>query len=319
MKSAEKNNTIFYLFYLFFIVLIVEIFLRSYSYYFPVLQIEMWKYASFIKMQSQNSNIGHVHIPNQNIKLMGSDIRINSKGFRGPEITNHKDKIVTIGDSLTFGWGVEEQKTFSSLLQLKINSDLPNKFEVINMGVGNYNLSMSLNSLIENYNDLKPKMVILFLFINDAEPTPSYRTNFLSENSAFFTLLFSIYDTLRRLIFDDLNWKNYYLNLYTSDNQNFFNAFTKFGAFCKTMNIKCIVVNYPELRELKPYPFSHITDLVKNISNINNLYFYDLLPALENYSPPSLWVNSSDPHPNGFANEISMENFYNNYLKNILK
>jgi hypothetical protein len=314
----KLNNTALSFLYIFFLILLVEIFLRFYSYYFPVLQIEMWKYASFVKMQSYNSNIGHVHIPNQNIKLMGSEIRINSKGFRGPELSSDKDKIVTIGDSLTFGWGVEEQKTFSSLLQLKIDSDLPNKFDMVNMGVGNYNLSMSISNLIENYNDLKPKIVILFYFINDAEPIPSYNTNFLSENSAFFTLLVSVYDTLRRIFFNDLNWKNYYLNLYTSDNSNIYNSFVKFGTFCKTMNLTCIVVNYPELRELKPYPFDHITNLVKSLSNENNLYFYDLLPSLENYPPASLWVSASDPHPNGLANEISMDFFYNNFLKKIL-
>ena len=319
MKLNKKNNLAFYLIYISFSILLIEIFLSIYSYYFPVLQIEMWKYASFLKMQSANTNIGHIHIPKQNLKLMGVDVRTNSKGFRGPELSIDKERIVTIGDSLTFGWGVEEQKTLSSLLQVKIDSDLPNRFDVVNMGVGNYNLSMSINNLIENYQSIKPKIVILFLFINDAEPTPSYNTNFLSKNSAFFTLLSSVYDTLNRLIFDELNWKNYYLNLYSLSNSNFYNSFIKFGSFCKTMNMKCIIVNYPELRELKPYPFDNITNLAKNLSKENDLYFYDLLPSLESHSPPSLWVSSSDPHPNSIANEISIDTFYNNFFKKLLR
>ena len=55
----------------------------------------------------------------------------NSLGLRGPEIDSPKKhlRVLCLGDSVTFGWGVEEQNAYPALLQQKIMA------EVINAGV----------------------------------------------------------------------------------------------------------------------------------------------------------------------------------------
>ena len=61
--------------------------------------------------------------------------KTNSLGFRNEEIKKEKDKdiirIIGLGDSFTFGMGIEQKKTYLGQLQTNLISDL-NKIEVLN-------------------------------------------------------------------------------------------------------------------------------------------------------------------------------------------
>ena len=61
------------------------------------------------------------------------DVQINNLGFRGPNTTfeKHRKRVLLLGDSFTFGWGVEEQKTWIHLLSVKYLN-----IEFLNLGQG---------------------------------------------------------------------------------------------------------------------------------------------------------------------------------------
>ena len=93
----------------------------------------------------------------------------NSMGFRSPELENPKSKfrILCIGDSVTFGWGVEDQETYPALLQ----KQFPNT-EVINVGVP----------------ALKPEHVLSYvnIFIDTVQPDLvllAMRPNWMTPNA----------------------------------------------------------------------------------------------------------------------------------------
>jgi hypothetical protein len=48
----------------------------------------------------------------------------------------------------------------------------------------------------------------------------------------------------------------------------------------------------------------HITDLVHQEADQIGAQFIDVLPALSDAPPQSLWVSPGDPHPNAHANEL---------------
>lgn len=81
--------------------------------------------------------------PSQNCytKVGRKPVRINSHGTRGPEFSVPKPagtvRILSLGDSRTFGWGVGEAATYSSVLQaaLQQSSGQTSTVEVINAGV----------------------------------------------------------------------------------------------------------------------------------------------------------------------------------------
>lgn len=71
------------------------------------------------------------------------EYRINSKGLRESETTykipDDVFRIVLIGDSFTFGWGVPIEKHFPTLLEEQIKN-----IEVINMGAEAYGIDQEL-------------------------------------------------------------------------------------------------------------------------------------------------------------------------------
>lgn len=94
----------------------------------------------------------------------------NSLGYRGPEFEIKKPddvfRILMLGDSITFGWGVEDEQTFSYLLLgLLDNKYKGKKLEIINAGyydgysVDNYYAYLKSEGL-----KLDPDLIVLNLF-----------------------------------------------------------------------------------------------------------------------------------------------------------
>ena len=129
--------------------------------------------ALTLKVDSANPLVGHHHRPNAEARLMGVTVRTNTDGFRDDDYAverNGKRRIVFLGDSLTLGWGVEQADTFEHVLEARLDAIRPT--EVINLGVGNYNTTQELNLFLDKGAKYLPDQVVLFYFINDAEPVP---------------------------------------------------------------------------------------------------------------------------------------------------
>lgn len=79
-------------------------------------------------------------------------------------------RIVVLGDSWTFGQFVSTKDNFSERLEDMLNNDLrcsQKKIEVINLGVGGYDLEYSVEHFRLKGEKYKPDMVIWFLHTND--------------------------------------------------------------------------------------------------------------------------------------------------------
>jgi|SRR5215469_348846 len=114
------------------------------------------------------------NIPNgRNESYVGVPIRINSLGLRGPEISIPKEphtvRIVGVGDSITFGYGIAQENTFLSLLQTKLNqsSDQGQRYEVVNAGVEGTGLDYYFHFLKTEAPKLQPDIVLVNLCLND--------------------------------------------------------------------------------------------------------------------------------------------------------
>ena len=88
------------------------------------LDLEMWKYARDLKKVAADRELGHEHRPLGRARLMGVDVSINSKGLRDREIAVQRRpgvfRILMLGDSLTFGWGVPQDSTIPKLLEKRL-------------------------------------------------------------------------------------------------------------------------------------------------------------------------------------------------------
>jgi lysophospholipase L1-like esterase len=101
---------------------------------------------------------------------LGEDIRVNAAGFRGPEIDAPQagtTRVLTLGDSFTFGIGVAEEQTFPAALARALARSLGGAIEVLNGGVPGYNLFQETRALAARADALAPDVVVLGFVEND--------------------------------------------------------------------------------------------------------------------------------------------------------
>jgi len=273
--------------------------------------IEMWRYARELKKVSDIPGVGHEHSPGKTGIYMGIPVAINREGWRDIERTLAKKpgvvRIMMLGDSLTFGWGVAPDEVVSRRLEQRLNSRGDGEYEVLNTGIGNANTAMETAYFIHKGALYKPDIVVLNYFINDAEVTPKRKNNFFVENFYATVFLGGRYDILARRFFGRSDWQHYYRDLYAPDQPGWLaakRAIAELSAYCTTHHIKLVIIHYPELHQLAPYPFQDITDQVAAQARRLNIPFLDLLPFVRNEDPKSLWVTATDAHPNGRASAI---------------
>ncbi len=88
----------------------------------------------------------------------------NSKGYRmDHEVNPNKKTMVLTGDSLVYGFWVDDKKVVSA----KLNEMLGDDWEVINLGVGGYGTDQAFLRFIRDGLKHKPKVVVHTLFTND--------------------------------------------------------------------------------------------------------------------------------------------------------
>jgi hypothetical protein len=274
--------------------------------------LEMWKYARDVKQLANNPLIGHEHRSNSQARLMGVDVKINSKGLREREISYDRTpsalRLVMLGDSFTLGWGVPVEQTFSRRIE-RLYAARGIEAEVINAGVGNYNTIMEVNYFLNEGYKYRPDIVVLNYIPNDAEPVPPHgQPNPLMRVCVSCVFLFGRVDVLLREVSLRPRWEAYYLDLYRHGGApGWLNAKASIGKlaeYAQSHNVKLLIAHLPELRNLRHYPLQEITELVRQAAKENGAEFVDVLPELKDEHPGTLWVTPSDPHPNVRANEL---------------
>ncbi|MFL2770108.1 MAG: SGNH/GDSL hydrolase family protein [Rhodospirillaceae bacterium] len=272
--------------------------------------LEMWKYAKVLKEISDDPEIGHRHIPNTQAYLMGVNVKINADGLRDDPTSLASDelRVLMLGDSITLGWGVPHAQTVSAYLERNLESRLGQPVDVINAGVGNYNTAMEVAWFFKHGIVYEPDVIILNVFINDAEPMPIYKPIGFWERLLYSrVILIGAWDTISRTLFGGPSWDTYYRDLYADDSQAMQEmqaAIARLANFSREKDVPLVIVIYPELRELNPYPFPEVVEKLHQIAQAHGIQSVSLLPAVELEKPSSLWVTPPDPHPNAFAAEL---------------
>jgi hypothetical protein len=307
MKSAFKNLVLVAV-VLVVCALMLEVMTRLFVDDGVSYELEMWKYATDVKERDLRPEQGHKHGANRDTSLMSVGVRTNEFGFRGPPIPEKAPpgvaRIAFVGDSTTMGWGVAEKDTFANQVIARFQQQ-GRKVDGFNEGVGNWNTTQELTHFRDVGTRLKPDIVVLTYFINDAEPMPTYpKESWLDRHSAAWIVLNYRLDSLIRTFGPRPDWKQYYRALY-DDNaagwEQTRKAIAGFADAARASGAKLVVFHLPELRELRPYPFQDVTDKVRKVVEANGLRFVDLLPTVETLDPASLWVTVPDPHPNAKA------------------
>jgi len=274
--------------------------------------LEMWKYARQSKRVSTDPGIGHEHRPNTDAHLMGVDVSINATGQRDRDFARPKPdgtvRIMMLGDSLTFGWGIAIEHTVAKRLESLLNGGNADvRYEVVNAGVGNYNAAMSSTWMRTRGMEFEPDFVIFNYSFNDAEITPRREGGGLAEWSYAYVYFSGRFGEVARRMFGGQDWHTYYSGLYDDDAVGWRRAQDQLhllAQFCKQRDIPLVLVNYPELHRLDPYPLVEVSNKIGALSRALDLPYLDLIDSLRTENPEALWITPGDPHPNPHAAEL---------------
>ncbi len=255
-----------------------------------------WDSHTFRRLQSTYPHFVE-NIPNSRARFIGVPIAINSLGLRGDEVTvpkpPHTIRVMAVGDSVTFGYGIRMEDTYEKVLEERLNQDAPRgmRYEVLNSGTLGGSLGDYLHFLNEKAAILQPDVVLIGLSLNDIllysesgavsetgaqwhggrMPLARRSSHFLLRHSQLYlfcyarlkSLLYSsgILDInkVRGLSFQALAPVNEYQKRAW---QSSFEMLSKVRAFCREHRYRLIVVVFPmqmqlSARELRYYRNSY--------------------------------------------------------------
>ena len=316
-RPSALLNTIVLVIAILFGCLAMEMALRVIFAHSMDFSMEMWKYAVKLKRPVANPDLSFAHAPNRSAFLMGVPVSINSEGLRDREFSFEKPpdvyRVMMLGDSTTFGWGVRQEDTAAKFLERKLNADLPpryNRVEVMNTGVGNYDTVQEVTYYETIGWKYHPDLVVLMFFINDPEPVPVEKKGFLVDRSYLIAFATNRIDGVLRHTGLRPDWKTYYASLYNDDRPGFQackKALVSLANSTRSHDAKLLVAILPELHQINgdSYPFKPAHQKIREVMTAENVPVLELIDGLKDHGPEeSLWVTALDDHPNAKANNL---------------
>jgi lysophospholipase L1-like esterase len=283
----------------------LELSTRLFCRYFLIFDIEMLRYSTQLKDYSSTDLLSFEHIKNSQATLMGVNVKINGQGLRDQDKVPDpsQNNIAFLGDSLTFGWGVEKSKTFEEIVEKMMNNS-EKKINIINYAHCNYNSEQEVDFFLKRADLNSLSSVALFYFINDAEITPSKTPPPFYSKSLFISLARSRY----QMLVNSKNYLTYYSELYQEQSPGWIRAQNSIQLLKQKLtqrNISLQVFLLPELHQLTPYPFTEVHRKITTFLDQEKIPWSDLTENFKGYKKPQdLWVAPDDAHPNERAHKI---------------
>jgi hypothetical protein len=302
-----------------------EAVIRAVAHRRAIYNIEMVRYATELKMADPRGEVSHVHRPSSQARLMGVDISLNSLGARGPELAPRspsRKRVLVLGSSITMGWGVPFDETFTATAERLLNTSRPfgsqTSFEFVNAGIGNYNTVFQHALFRRQFPVVQPDLVVLHYFLSDVQPRTMGRNSAILRHSFFAAFLFDRWTHVKlRFGGDYKDLFTFYNDLYADDSaawrvtqqhvREMRDASARAGA-------PFIVVITPDIHDLStrtPYKalYERIGSTFQRMG-IPVVSTFDALQGAFGANVSALWVQSDDPHPNAKGHAVMADVLY---------
>ena len=119
--------------------------------------------------------------PNLKIKFQGVRVQTDRYGLRNNKCDKstsaHTLRIICMGASPTFGWGVPYEDIYSCQLEKRLRNNFGNQVKVINAGVIGYSSYQGLFFLKRELIKLHPDLITVSYVLNDLDRYRFYRSN----------------------------------------------------------------------------------------------------------------------------------------------
>jgi lysophospholipase L1-like esterase len=268
--------------------------------------------------------------PNQNCytKIDRKPVHVNSLGTRGPEFQPIKPsntiRVLSLGDSRTFGWGLAEAETYSGRLQQLLQAKVSNgkTVEVINAGVNAWSYPQMLVYLRDTALKYSPDIVILgeanhwtqFSERNSPEFVKQFMSrvrlkNFLRRFATYHYVvevkLKAFYERHRtKFIPVDPKQDTLFKEQQQSDPDSVFRtAIEDICALATNRNVKPVLLYLPTLDDLHGTNDAPVLKVKRDLSRRSGVPLVDLTSALRPQAN-ELYLEADPVHLNAKGNDI---------------
>ena len=261
-----------------------------------------------------DSSLGWRNIPDWEATTNGNKLTINSLGFRGQEYAREKPvgvkRIMVLGDSFAWGYGVADNETFSA----KLDKQLGNNFEVLNAGVSGWGNDQQYLFFRDDGKSFSPDIVVVaFFLINDP------RNNSFAKQYGLNKPLF---------VDEELSLANVPVPKpnaeVTAPEQSGTDPITLTVAIMKAIADECATLDAPlvimkfgmYLQPSEPSFQTFDRQFTERFSQLSNVHYLDLDAefARRRFSKQQLIEGNDDGHWNAFGHLVTA-----NVLENFLK
>lgn len=240
--------------------------------------------------------------------LISTRATINKDNFRGRnyslEKPNNTIRIISIGDSHTFGYALNDNETFSYQLEYLLNNNTKEKrFEVLNMGYPGYNMIQKLEILRSKAIKYFPDIIILQYDGDDIIPNAimKWRGEIIERIVSKYKIsnyenLSYIHDTLIGSVFDRFlaNNKDFLMEKMIVE------PTLDFISLSKKYNFKLIIISiWPRLYDEK---------FLINVSSFENITYLNVHRDIFNFK--NYEISRYERHFNSYGQRLIAERLY---------
>jgi len=249
----------------------------------------------------------------------------NSAGMRDSPLLDPKPgqtliNFVVLGDSFTFGFGVENEATYANVLERILNQSNAEKdiiYQVLNMGVGGYSTrdeSLVLEHKVQAY---APKLVIVGYVLNDPEIDPIQPLHRYYHEPRWWQQV-NLFRMIAKLKLDydikRIGNGNYKHFLHNTDRKwnSVRESFARMSKKAAEIDAKILLVIFPAIprRGWNKYPYHSIHKKVETEGKTNRFAVLNLYETFRKHPPSELRLSDLDAHPSRLGHRITAEAIY---------
>jgi lysophospholipase L1-like esterase len=263
-------------------------------------------------------------------------IKTNSQGLRDVEHPWKKEdgtvRILGLGDSFTFGWGVKLEESFLKQLERRLTQETGRKAETINAGVPGYGLNHYYIYLKNIGIKYQPDVIVINYFVDDLpaslkeelapyeEDFPDrlqYKGGFL-HRSRFYNFITSAaavvrvrnhataVDHMRNMEIRRAAWARYDHPLInkadeeTNDRIILLEEYlTRFKALADGAHARLVIMFIPDISHLYHREYQNVNRVLKQLTSKYDIPFVDMTPIFESSNDLSTYyLFPKDAHTN---------------------
>lgn len=244
--------------------------------------------------------------------------KINSAGFRDREFALEKSddvfRIVVLGDSIIWGHGLPQDKTFAKQLESKLNQQSRDgiNFEALNFGVSGYSTVEEVELFRTKAIKYDPDLVIVGYCLNDYFDSSLEAIAFHQTHYGLFSKSY-VWDHVRRT---SASWSYEKFGVDISDDKANKRLRQKFTELTELAPCPVAMLIFPTLHSFDDYGFRNEHARAASAAGGLGIEIIDLLDAYKEYRAVDLKVSLTDhTHPNakgtGIAADVAIKRLAN--------